>query len=392
MGFVVSLVIIGANANVMRAAAPLAVDLIHVQLPGATIVDEIDESAAMFFTVDYREPSTFVTFVDEVLKPLSPTAVVSLTEPGLEPAAAAGERLGLRGVALSVVRATRNKLTMRRVLKEKAPHLNPAFAPGDDPTEIERLFAEHSPVITKPVDGAGSRDVALVHELADLPEDRRTSETLLEQFVGGIEFSVEVLSSHGRHMIVGIAQKGTTAGFVEISHVMPPLSLDERQRHLVERAVAELLDALGLTDGPSHTEVKVDGDEITVIETHNRLGGDGIADLVRLTRGIDWRRAALGWAIGAGLQREPATAPAAATVFLTAQPGQVTAVAEQPTLTHGAIVGWDIAVQVGDLVKPLRSSLDRLGVATLTAASAGQCAAAVAELRALQIVTTKPVC
>ena len=385
------LVVLGANTKVAQAAATLPVDLIHVQHPGASDAPGIENGAATVFTVDYCEPATFTTFIDEVLAPLAPLAVVSLTEPGLEPAAAATERLGTPGTALSVVQAIRNKLIMRRVLARKAPHLNPAFAAGDDPDAIAGLFAEHRPVIAKPVDGSGSSEVALIHQLADLPPGRRTAATLLEQFVDGLEVSVESLSAGGRHTTMGIAQKGTTTtGFVELSHVMPAPSLTERQRQLVERAVAEVLDALGLTDGPSHTELKIDGDRVTVIETHNRMGGDGIADLVQLTTGVDWRRSALGWAVGGGAPRTAATAPAAATVFFTAPPGQVTAVASQPTLAHGNIVDWAISVQVGETVKPLQSSLERLGFAVLTADSAEQCALAVAELTALPIVTTQP--
>jgi biotin carboxylase len=388
-GIMTSLVVLGANTKVAQAAATLPVPIVHVQQPGT--VADLGTDAATVFTVDYCDSDAFLTFVDEVLAPLRPLAVVSLTEPGLEPAAAATERLGTPGAALSVVHAIRNKLSMRRALVDKAPHLNPAFAAGDDPAAITRLFAEHSPVIAKPVDGSGSSNVALISHQPDLPEYRRTGATLLEQFAGGLEVSVESLSSAGRHTTMGIAQKGTTTiGFVELSHIMPAPSLTERQRRLVERAVAELLDALGLADGPSHTELKIDGDQVTVIETHNRMGGDGIADLVQLTSGIDWRRSALGWAVGGGTPRETVTAPAAATVFFTAPPGQVTAVAGQPALAHGRIVDWAISVGVGETVKPLQSSQERLGCAVLTADSPEECALAVAELTALPIVTTQP--
>jgi hypothetical protein len=171
---------------------------------------------------------------------------------------------------------------------------------------------------------------------------------------------------------------------------MPAPFLGPGQRRLVERAVAELLDALGVTDGPTHTEVKVDGDRVTVVETHTRLGGDGIADLVQLTSGIDWRRAALGWVVGEEARPGPVTAPAAATVFFTAPPGRVTAVAEPPALADASIVGWHISVEAGDIVHPLRSSLDRLGFAVLTAATPRTCAAAVTELISRQIVSTEP--
>lgn len=383
-----SLVVIGANATVARAAATLEQDLIHVQLPGSP---HVEECAATSFLFDYRERAPFLAFVDEVLAPLSPAAIVSLTELGLEPAAAAAERLGTAGTALSVVRAMRNKLTMRRLLAERAPQLNVAFAAADDPTAVERLFAGHSPVVVKPVAGSGSAEVALVHQVSELPASRRTADTIVEQFVGGVEFSVEALSCRGRHTVIGIAEKGTTTGFVEVSHVMPPHSLDESRRELIERAVCQLLDALGLTDGPSHSEFKINGDRVAVIETHNRLGGDGIADLVKLTRGIDWRRCALGWAVGAGVQRELVTAPAAATVFFTAPPGRVTAIAERPALKHGLIVDWQVTAELGDEVALLRSSSDRLGWATLTAADPSACAKAVAELTGMRIVTTEPI-
>ncbi|MFG2093527.1 ATP-grasp domain-containing protein [Streptomyces sp. NPDC048612] len=388
-----TLVVIGANPTVARAAEALPGDLLHVQLPGAPALDRNGgrtTGTRQVHTVDFHDRAAFLTFVDEVLKPLSPTAVVSLTELGLEPAAVATERLGLRGVAPTVVRRTRDKLEMRRVLERRAPQLNPAFACGDDPDAVARLFAGHSPVVAKPVSGVGSNAVALLDRAADLPADRRTTGTLLEAFAGGLEFSVETLSAGGRHTVVGIAQKGTTGGFVEVSHMMPAPALDAAGRARVEEAVGRLLDALGLTDGPSHTEVKVDGDRVVVIETHNRLGGDGIADLVRLTTGIDWRVAALGWAVGAGVPRAPVAAPAAATVFFTAAPGTVTAVAPPPPLTHGTIVEWEVTVEPGDPVRPLRSSTDRLGMAVVTAADTAACLAAVAELTALPIVTTRP--
>lgn len=279
---------------------------------------------------------------------------------------------------------------MRRILEREAPHLNPAFAAGDDPEAVARLFGAHGRAVAKPVDGFGSTSIALVEDIDDLPADRRTAATLLEQFAEGREFSVEALSAGGRHTVMGIAEKGTTDGFIEVSHMMPPPSLDARRQRLVAHAVGELLDAIGLTDGPSHTEVMVDGDKVVVIETHTRLGGDGIADLVRLTTGVEWRRAALGWAVGAGVRRDPATAAAAATVFLTAKPGRVTAVAPPPALAHGHIHAWDLPVLPGHEVRPLRSSTDRLGMAVLTAADTEACAAAVAELIAVPAVTTAP--
>ncbi|MEU2179332.1 ATP-grasp domain-containing protein [Streptomyces thermolilacinus] len=384
-----TLVVLGADAAVARAAATLPVEVVHVRLPGAA---PLDVPAAAHLTADYQHGPTFRAFVDDVLRPLAPAAVVSLTELGLEPAALAARRLGAAGVPPEVVRATRDKLEMRRVLERAAPHLNPPFAAGDDAEAVARLFGASragAPVVAKPVAGTGSNAVTLLRAPGDLPDDRRNRATLLERYVHGREFSVETLSSGGRHTCLGIAEKRTEGeAFVEVAHLMPPPSLDTAGRRRVERAVAELLDAVGLTDGPAHTEVKVDGDRVTVIETHNRPGGDGIPDLVRLTRGVDWRRAALGWPVGVGPCEEPARAVAAATVFVTAPPGRVTAVAPPPAPTAWRLEHWDVPVEPGDPVTPLRSSADRLGMALLTADDADACAAAVDELRSRGTVTT----
>jgi hypothetical protein len=381
------LAVIGANPTVQRAAATLPVRVLHIQLPRAPAAPDV---AGEFHTVDFRDPAAFGTFVEQVLAPLAPAAVVSLTETGLEAAAVASARLGTPGPAPEVVRATRDKLAMRRLLDRRAPRLNLDYAVGDDAAGVERLFARHRRVVAKPVDGSGSTDVALLDRAGDLPAGRRTRDTLLEQYAGGREYSIEAMSQRGRHTVVGIAEKGVTTGFVEVSHLMPALSLTAGQRRQVVRAVSELLDAVGIEDGPTHTEVKLDGGRVHVIETHNRLGGDGIADLVRLTTGLDWRRAALGWALGAGLPRGVPDAAAAATVFFTAPPGRVVAVADPPALRTAAIAEWDLPVRPGDLVRPLGSSADRLGHAVLTAASASECAQGVAELTARRTVSTEP--
>ncbi|WP_374982529.1 acetyl-CoA carboxylase biotin carboxylase subunit family protein [Streptomyces fradiae] len=428
-----TLVVLGADAAVARAAATLPADVVHVRLPGAA---PLDVPAAAYHAADYQHGPTFLGFVDEVLRPLAPVAVVSLTELGLEPAAVAARRLGAAGVPPEVVRATRDKLEMRRLLERKAPHLNPPFAAGDDARAVAGLFApdgghtghahgrpgehgggrpcEHGGgrgggrpdghggglrgaragtlVVAKPVGGTGSHAVTLLRAAEDLPEDRRNRATLLERYVGGREFSVESISSGGRHTFLGIAEKRTEGeAFVEVAHLMPPPSLDAAGRRRVERAVAELLDAVGLADGPAHTEVKVEGGRVTVIETHTRPGGDGIPDLVRLTRRVDWRRAALGWVLGVGPREEPGeAAAAAATVFVTAPPGRVTSVAPRPEPAAWRLEHWDVPVEPGDPVTPLRSSADRLGTALLTAPGPAACAAAVTELRAAPLVTTRP--
>ncbi|MCH0538569.1 ATP-grasp domain-containing protein [Streptomyces sp. MUM 203J] len=360
-------------------------------MPGAP---RLKGASVREFAVDYQHGPSFRDFVDGVLRRIAPVAVLSLTELGLEPAAAAARRLGAVGVAPEAVRDTRDKVRMRRALERTAPQLNPPFAAGDDERGlVERVFGDGCAVVAKPAGGTGSHGVRLLREMAELGEELRCPGVVLERYVEGREFSVEALSSGGRHRIMGVAEKRVgPGGFVEVAHVMPPPELEAGAEGRVVGAVEELLDAVGLADGPSHTEVKLGGDgRVTVIETHTRPGGDGIPDLVRLTTGVDWRRAALGWALGEEPRRGEPAAKAAASVFLTAPPGRVALVHPAPAPPHVDLAAWEVYVEPGDPVQPLRSSADRLGMALLTSGDGpAACAAAVDGLLARPVVVTEP--
>lgn len=369
-----SLVVIGASANIARVAQSLSDELIFIQQPGTMdpriLRDDVDE----LHVLDFRDEPLLTSFAERVLRPRGPKAVVSVTENGLLPAAVLSELLNTPGTPAEVVRRTRDKLRMRRTLADQAPHLNVPYADPDDAAAIEELFAVHEAVIAKPVSGTASTDVRLLRSTAEARSLAPVGRYVFEAFVPGAEFSVESFSSAGEHEILAIAEKGTGDNFVEVSHLVPPTALNPAQTERIERAVRELLDALGIRDGPAHTELKLHDDTVRVIETHNRPGGDGIADLVSFTTGVDWRRLSLGWPLGLRPVREITQAAAAANVFFTATPGRVTKVADPPLrFADVQLVYWEVDVKPGDQVGELRSSRNRLGMATITGPSAEAC-------------------
>jgi hypothetical protein len=385
-----SLVVIGASANIARVARTLGEPLIFVQQPGARVRQFVRDDVDELFPLDFREESGLAPFAEQILRPRAPKAVVSVTEQGLEPAAILSALLGTPGTPLEVVRAMRDKLTMRRVLAERAGHLNVDFADPSDEAAVARLFTDHERVIVKPVRGTASENVRTLRSSDELRSCPDLDRCLLEEFVDGPEFSVESFSAGGEHSVVAIAEKGTEGNFVEVSHVVPPVDLKRRQVDLIDRAVRDLLDALGLRDGPAHTELKLVGDTVRIIETHNRPGGDGIADLVAITAGFDWRRVCLGWPLGVRPEPGVPQAAAAAITFFTAEPGKVVHVQEpRQTFPGAAVQDWAIDVAVGDSVDDLRSSRDRVGWATLAGESPEACLDAIQALRSEPVVRTE---
>ena len=153
-------------------------------------------------------------------------------------------------------------------------------------------------MIIKPSDSGGSKGVRLVNNEKELNEafncamqfsNSRT--VMVEEYIEGREFSVEYISHKGKHYFLQITDKVTSGSpyFVELQHHQPA-DLTFEQENSIKSVVEATLNALKITDSPSHTELKMkrDGD-IRIIELGARMGGDYItSDLVRLSTGYDF--------------------------------------------------------------------------------------------------------
>jgi biotin carboxylase len=154
-----------------------------------------------------------------------------------------------------------------------------------------------------------------------------------------------------------------------VGHALPA-RLAPGERDAIVATVTEFLTVMGLTDGPSHTEIRLSGRGPVVIESHNRGGGDFIGELVRAAYGIDLTGHAVGWAAGTvpPFPADPQPLAAACVRFLTGEPGTVTAVggAEQVAERPGVLAAR-ITAKPGDRVRPLRDNWDRLGFVAVRA-------------------------
>jgi biotin carboxylase len=309
------------------------------------------------------------------------SAVVCNLEPGLDPAGRIADLLDLRGNPHAVHHRLRDKWAMREHLAAAGAG-GIAAAPVTDADSLAAFARRHGfPLIVKPVDGAASLGVMRVdgdddldrvwraldglrgsrdHKLADFfPLER----FIVEEFVSGPEYSVEALSFGGRHVVVAVTEKAILPGFVEVGHALPAGLSPEVERAVVD-AVTDFLDVVGVEHGPTHTEVKLAGGGVHVIESHTRTGGDRIPDLVDLAYGIDLETWMVAWAAGVwpALDARPRPRCAAATRFLVADPGRVVAISgiEEARAVPG-VVEVAMAVAEGDDVGPLRASWDRVG-------------------------------
>ena len=206
------------------------------------------------------------------------------------------QNLGLVSNTAECMSLTKDKVTMR----ERLNFCNVPIPRYKRISNIEELNGLHLdyPMIIKPSDSGGSKGVRLVNNEKELNEafncamqfsNSRT--VMVEEYIEGREFSVEYISHKGKHYFLQITDKVTSGSpyFVELQHHQPA-DLTFEQENSIKSVVEATLNALKITDSPSHTELKMkrDGD-IRIIELGARMGGDYItSDLVRLSTGYDF--------------------------------------------------------------------------------------------------------
>jgi biotin carboxylase len=163
--------------------------------------------------------------------------------------------------------------------------------------------------------------------------------------------------------VIAVTGKHTLPNFVECGHVIPA-EIDQVTTSEVQNLTTRFLDAVGLRDGPAHTEIKLTPRGPRIVESHNRVGGDEISHLVREVYGVDMVATTLAWAFGKidAVPAPPVPRKAVAIRFFTPAPGRVRSIGGvNQVRTIPAVIDLHLDVEPGSRVEEVRSSLDRSG-------------------------------
>lgn len=217
------------------------------------------------------------------------------------------QKLHLVGNSVRSAELCSNKYHMRGALSAAGLRC-PGYlaASSSDDSALSSMDLRY-PLIVKPVDRSGSLGVTQImrpSELADALEVAlRASfagQAVVEEFIEGVEVSVETVSWAGKHYHLAVTDKKTSGSphFVELAHHQPS-ALPDGIRDKIRTETAAGLDALQVAHGASHAEFIVAKDEVYVTEIGARMGGDFIgSDLVRLSTGYDFIEGVVQIALG----------------------------------------------------------------------------------------------
>ena len=335
------------------------------EAPGMALADKA-------YVIDIRDPEACLAVarkeqIDGVIHICSEVAMLSMGR--------INEELHLAGIdAATAIRAT-NKAEMRKAF-ERFGTPSPRAIAVQSAAEAQAAARQIGyPVIVKPGRNSGSRGItklsgdegadALASAFDYAFHESRDPVVLVEEFVDGPEFSIEILVWNGRPRVLTVTDKETTGAphFVETGHSEPTQQPAEA-RAAIEGAAVAGVKALGIDWAAAHAEVRLSSRGPVLMEIGARLGGDFITtELVPRSSGIDMVAGAIRLALGEEPDLTPQHEPRGAAIrYLRHRPGRITAVTgtdEARRMVGVAIV--EVYHEVGEVLPEVTSSLTRAG-------------------------------
>jgi biotin carboxylase len=281
-----------------------------------------DLNPAGYLQLDFQDLEGATDRIVEYDRSYPLQAVVSPDDDGLVLAAMASDALRLSHNAVWAVRATRDKYRMRQVLQEAglpSPWFE-RFAVDEDPTRISGLVPY--PCVVKPLALSGSRGVirannpdefsAAFHRIrnilgepdAALQSGPLGAYILVEGYIPGEELALEGLVTDKRLNVLAIFDKPDplVGPYFEETIYLTPSCLPYEIQQKVKQTAATASAVLGITQGPIHIEMRLDGSSVTIVEIAPRSIGGYCSRALRFGSQISLEELILRQALGENVE------------------------------------------------------------------------------------------
>jgi carnosine synthase len=246
-------------------------------------------------------------------------------------AARVAASLGLPGNPPEAVDTARSKVRTR----EMSARLGLPTPKAQRVRSLDELFAAAAdigfPAVVKPEYGASAVGCVRVDDYESLPGvyklvraavtnheykiTRVGNDLLLEQYLDGVEFDVDLVFQDGECRFSSVSQNWPTAepAFQETGLHLPPDYSKKAVHELVELSV-RTVQAFGFRCGVLHVEGKCTSQGPRVVEVNARMGGTRIHQMVEAVWGVDLIEAQLCSSLGQPQTLKPSRKPRCAVV------------------------------------------------------------------------------
>lgn len=233
------------------------------------------------------------------------------------------EYLNLPGNSVSSVENIKNKLKMRNEIQKFKPELNPQYFHALSFEDAIKFATNNGfPFIAKPINGNDSLHVKKISNTYDLQKyfnDRKQwgvdvsgqnfeNGVLLESFVQGTEFCLDLLKSvSGKLILIGAFKKmlaGTEQGyFIKIGASFPASSMDT---DLLFKEISPLVEHMEFAVGAINIDCKIENGKVKILEMNPRLVGDQMGShMIEIATGLNPAHAIVDVSCGKDLIWQP---------------------------------------------------------------------------------------
>ena len=275
-------------AGFLAAARQLGVEVVVASEEPPALTSTMGDRAVV---VPLDDPDRAAQVIEGLDARTPLDAVIAVDYQGVVVAARAGEQLGFPHNPPAAVVRTRDKAALRDALAA-AEVPQPRYAVITDP---EALPDVGWPRVVKPTGRSGSQGVIRADDpAAAVAAARRAAEIagggplIVEEYVPGAEVAVEGLLRSDHLDVLAVFDKPDTpeGPYFEETLYVTPSRLPDEVLARVERVTADAAQALGLTEGPIHAELRVHKGRVWVLEVAARSIGGLCARTLRLGAGI----------------------------------------------------------------------------------------------------------
>jgi biotin carboxylase len=314
--------VIGVDLTLASNARMAATD---VRFPGIDLGADRDTAIARVLDAARSTPFDGVISTDDLMVELASTVAATLQIGHNPPMAARFSR--------------RKDLARQRQREAGLPIPNFRLIDLEQPLGTAGTSPFSWPSVIKPLAWSGSRGVMRVDSEAHFLEcaarlkamlaaqppadEMERSHALLEEFVPGMEVAVEALLRDGELIPLAVFDKPDPLDgpFFEETYYVTPSRLPVTTLDRLHDVVAGVCKAYGLTTGPVHAELRVDGDNVWLVEVAARTIGGDCARLLRFGSGYGLEELVLANAVGRQLNTDAAEPAGGVLMIPTRQAG-----------------------------------------------------------------------
>ena len=223
-------------------------------------------------------------------------AILSFIDPYVNVAASLEEKFCTSVVSANQIMSMEDKVLTRNLLKNlpSSPYFS-IYTPGESSEYFLKEPKNHLPLIVKSPISAGSKDVLLANNIFQLRMAMKKllskyedTPILLEEFLTGPQYLVEILVHEGIVYIVAVIEQEITfekrfivTGYRLLPHMEKPFYDD------LYETVCMIVEAFEMKNGACHIELRLVQDEWKLIEINPRISGGAMNRIIEVGYGIN---------------------------------------------------------------------------------------------------------